>query len=64
MKDGDKVVAEKRTEVYRARSYAGQAAVAIRFQHNSTGDSAAILGLTERAALELAIQLIQAVKGA
>ena len=51
------------TAVYRARSFAGQAAVAVRFQHTSTGDSAAILGLTERNALELAMQLIQAVKG-
>jgi hypothetical protein len=56
-----KVQAEHHTEVVRATTYAGQAGVAIRFAHNESDTSATILGLTSRAALELAVQLIKAV---
>ena len=58
----DKVCIEQSTEVTNAQGYAGQAAVAVRFRHNE--NSSAILGLTERQALTLAVQLIEAVGGA
>jgi hypothetical protein len=59
------VTLDKRTEVERATGYGGEAAVSVRFVSTETPTltQSVVRGLTERAALALAVQLIQAVGG-